>query len=79
MQVGGFIFPISEFATPREELSKRLGYQADTAAALKQARALMAAAGHAEGLKGLDFLVGEGVSNKNWAQAIQAMLQEGLL
>jgi ABC-type transport system substrate-binding protein len=78
MQVGGFIFPISEFATPREELSRRLGYQADTAAALKEARALMAAAGHTDGLKGLDFLVREAGNNMNWAQAIQAMLQEGL-
>ncbi len=78
MQVGGFIFPISEFATPTEELSKRLGYQADTAAALKEARALMAAAGHADGLKSLDFLVREQAANKNWAEAIQAMLQEGL-
>ena len=60
MQVGGFIYPFSEFATPREELCKRLGYQPDTAAALKEARALMAAAGHADGIKGLDFLVREG-------------------
>ena len=27
--VGGFIYPFSEFATPKEELIKRLGYQAD--------------------------------------------------
>ena len=38
----------------------------------------MAAAGHAEGLKGLDFLVRDVASFKLWAQAIQAMLQEGL-
>jgi peptide/nickel transport system substrate-binding protein len=78
MRVGGFIYPISEFATPPEELAKRLGYQPDTGAALKEARALMAAAGHAEGLKGLDFLVRDVPSFKLWAQAIQAMLQEGL-
>src|SRR5215471_14103150 len=47
MQVGGFIYPFSEFATPPEELSKRVGYQNDTAASLKEARALLAAAGHA--------------------------------
>ncbi len=29
MRVGGFIYPISEFATPPDELSKRLGYQED--------------------------------------------------
>jgi peptide/nickel transport system substrate-binding protein len=78
MRVGGFIYPFSEFATPPEELSKRLGYQEDSTAALKEARALMAAAGHADGLQGLDFLVRDVASFKLWAQAIQAMLQEGL-
>ena len=29
MMMGGFIYPFSEFATPKEELVKRLGYQAD--------------------------------------------------
>src|SRR5437762_10900723 len=51
MMVGGFIYPFSEFATPKEELVKRLGYQEDNTAALKEARALMAAAGHANGIK----------------------------
>jgi len=78
MRVGGFIYPFSEFATPPEELAKRIGYQTDTGAALTEARALMAAAGHADGLKGLDFLVRDVASFKLWAQAIQAMLQEGL-
>jgi peptide/nickel transport system substrate-binding protein len=78
MRVGGFIYPFSEFATPTEELDKRVGYQTDTAAALKEARALLAAAGHPDGLKGLDFLVRDVASFKLWAQAIQAMLQEGL-
>jgi peptide/nickel transport system substrate-binding protein len=78
MRVGGFIYPFSEFATPPDELSKRIGYQTDTTAALKEARALMAAAGHADGVKGLDFLVRDVASFKLWAQAIQAMLQEGL-
>jgi peptide/nickel transport system substrate-binding protein len=78
MMVGGFIYPFSEFATPKEELGKRLGYQADPAAAVKEARVLMAAAGHADGLKGLDFLVRDVASFKLWSQAIQAMLQEAL-
>jgi len=26
MQVGGSIYPFSEFATPKEELFKRIGY-----------------------------------------------------
>ena len=38
----------------------------------------MAAAGHADGIKGLDFLVRDVASFKLWAQAIQAMLQEAL-
>src|SRR5271167_1303594 len=39
----------------------------------------MAAAGHADGLsEPLDFLVRDVASFKLWAQAIQAMLQEGL-
>ncbi len=78
MRVGGFIYPFSEFATPPAELSKRIGYQEDPTAALKEARALLAAAGHANGIKGLDFLVRDVASFKLWAQAIQAMLAEGL-
>jgi ABC-type oligopeptide transport system substrate-binding subunit len=78
MRVGGFIYPFSEFATPPDELSKRVGYQMDTAAALKEARALLAGAGHADGIQGLDFMVRDVASFKLWAQAIQAMLQEGL-
>jgi ABC-type transport system substrate-binding protein len=76
MQVGGFIYPFSDFATPKEELKKRLGYQEDTTAALKEAKALLAAAGQANGIKGLDFLVRDVPSFKLWAQAIQAMLMQ---
>src|SRR6266513_3428941 len=54
MMVGGFIYPFSECATPKEELSKRVGYQPDPTASIKEARALMAAAGHPNGIKGLD-------------------------
>ena len=78
MQVGGFIYPFSEFATPLEELNRRVGYQTDTGAALKEARALLAAAGHPDGFKGLDFMVRDVSTFKLWAQAVQAMLQEGL-
>jgi peptide/nickel transport system substrate-binding protein len=78
MMVGGFIYPFSEFATPKEELAQRLGYQSDTAAAVKEARALMAAAGYANGIKGLDYLVREIASFKLWSQAVQAMLSETL-
>ena len=54
------------------------GYQADSAAAVKEAKALMAAAGYANGIKGLDFLVRDVATFKLWAQAIQAMLQQSL-
>src|SRR4051795_2351746 len=78
MQVGGFIYPFSEFATPKPELLKKVGYQEDPTAAIKEAKALMAAAGYANGIKGLDFMVRDVASFKLWAQAIQAMLQEGI-
>jgi peptide/nickel transport system substrate-binding protein len=78
MQIGGFIYPFSEFATPKDELGKRIGYQTDPAAAVNEARALMAAAGHADGIKGLDYLVRDLASYRLWSQAIQAMLQETL-
>jgi peptide/nickel transport system substrate-binding protein len=78
MMVGGFIYPFSEFATPKDELAKRVGYQADPTAAIKEAKALLAAAGQSGGIKGLDFLVREVASFKLWAQAIQAMLQQTL-
>jgi peptide/nickel transport system substrate-binding protein len=78
MMVGGFIYPFSEFGVPKEELSQRLGYQSDATAAIKEARALLAAAGYANGLKGVDFMVREAPSFKLWSVAIQAMLKEAL-
>src|SRR3954468_1146490 len=78
MQVGGFIYPFSDFATPKEVLFKRVGYQDDPGSALKEAKQLMAAAGHPNGMTGLDFLVRDVPSFKLWSQAIQAMLQESL-
>ncbi|MBV8192031.1 MAG: ABC transporter substrate-binding protein [Alphaproteobacteria bacterium] len=78
MMVGGFLYPFSEFATPPKELAKRLGYQEDSGAAVKEAKALLAAAGQGNGIKGLDFMVREVASFKLWAQAIQAMLQQAL-
>ena len=78
MMVGGFIYPFSEFATPLDQLVKRPGYQDDSTAALKEAKALMAAAGYKPGGQPLDFLVRDVPTFKLWAQAIQAMLQQGL-
>ena len=78
MMVGGFIYPFSEFATPKDELNKRLGYQPDPTASIKEAKALMKAAGYEKGITGLDYLVREVASFKLWSQAIQAMLQQTL-
>jgi peptide/nickel transport system substrate-binding protein len=78
MMMGGFIYPFSTFATPLDELRQRIGYQDDPSAAMKEAKALMEAAGHAGGIKNVDFMVRDVPSFKIWAQAIQAMLQEGL-
>jgi ABC-type transport system substrate-binding protein len=78
MRVGGFLYPFSEFATPTDQLFKRVGYQEDPTAAVKEATALMAAAGLGNGIKGLDFMVRDIASFKLWAQAIQAMLKQNL-
>ena len=78
MQVGGFVYPFHEMSTPRADLEKRLGYQKDTTPAVQEARRLMKEAGHANGLKGLDFVVRDIATFKLWAVAIQAMLKETL-
>jgi ABC-type oligopeptide transport system substrate-binding subunit len=78
MLVGGFIYPFSEFATPPAQLSERLGYQPDPQAAITEARRLLAAAGHANSLKHVDFLVRELPHHKLWSVAIQALLKEAL-
>src|SRR5215471_17443621 len=78
LMVGGFIYPFSEFATAPDEFAKRLGYQPDPDAAIKEARALMTAAGQGGGIKGLDYLVRDLAHHKLLAQAIQAMLQQTL-
>jgi len=78
MMVGGFIYPFSEFATPTAELSKRVGYQSDPTAAIKEARALMAAAGYANGLKNMDVLVRDLPSFRLWSQAFQAIMAQTL-
>jgi peptide/nickel transport system substrate-binding protein len=79
MQLGGFVYPFHELSTPPSELVKRLGYQTDPKPAVQEARKLMAEAGYANGIKGLNFLVrGEIASFKLWSLAIQAMLKETL-
>ncbi|MSP01824.1 MAG: ABC transporter substrate-binding protein [Acetobacteraceae bacterium] len=78
MILGGFIYPFSEFATPLDQLRKRVGYQDDQGPAVKEAKALMTAAGFGGGMKNVEFLVRDIATFKVWAQAIQAMLQEAL-
>ena len=78
MITGGFIYPFSEFAAPKEEFEKRLGHQADPTAAIKEAKELMAAAGYANGINGLDYMVRDIAIFKLWSQAIQAMLKDAL-
>ena len=78
MLVGGFVYPFGEFATPPEEMGKRLGYQRDPKAAVQEARKLMADAGHGGGLRNVDFLVRDTAAVKLWSVAIQAMLKEAL-
>lgn len=78
MLVGGFIYPFGEFAAPPEEMEKRLGYQRDPKAAVQEARRLLAAAGQAQGLRNLDFVVRDTAAVKLWAVAIQSMLKEAI-
>jgi peptide/nickel transport system substrate-binding protein len=78
MMVGGFIYPFSDFATPKDKLVERLGYQTDPKASIAEARQLLAAAGYPKGIKNVDFLVRDAPSFKLWAPAIQAMLKEAL-
>ena len=78
MQIGGFLYPFSDLATPKAELVKRIGYQDDPSAAEKEAKALMAEAGYKDGIKGLDYLIRDLASYRVWSQAIQAMLQQTL-
>src|SRR5215813_4384408 len=46
MLVGGFVYPFSVWPTPPPQLAERLGYQADSTAALQEARQLLTAAGY---------------------------------
>ena len=75
LMTGGFIYPFSEFATPRDQLAKRLGYQDDSGPALKEAKSLLAAAGQSN-MRSLDFMVRDLNHHKLFAQAMQAMLKE---
>jgi peptide/nickel transport system substrate-binding protein len=76
LMVGGFIYPFSEFATPADQLVRRPGYQEDSAAAIKEAKSLLAAAGQGGSMRKLDFMVRDLNHHKLFGQAIQAMLRE---
>jgi peptide/nickel transport system substrate-binding protein len=75
LMVGGFIYPFSEFATPKDQLVKRVGYQDDSAAAIKEAKALLEAAGQGNGMRPLDFMVRDLNHHKLFGTAIQEMLR----
>ena len=75
LMVGGFIYPFSEFATPKDQLFKRVGYQDDSAAAVEEAKALLAAAGQGSSMRPLDFMVRDLNHHKLFAVAIQEMLR----
>ena len=75
LMTGGFIYPFSTFATPKDQLAKRLGYQDDPAAAVKEAKSLLAAAGQGN-MRPLDFMVRDLNHHKLFGQAIQAMLRD---
>jgi len=74
LMVGGFIYPFSEFATPMDQLGKRLGYQEDPAAAIKEAKALLAAAGQSN-MRPLDVMVRDLNHHKLFGAAIQEILR----
>ena len=75
LMMGGFIYPFSAFATPREELVKRVGYQEDAGVAVKEAKALLAAAGQGGAMRPLDFVVRDLNHHKLFGLAIQEMLR----
>jgi hypothetical protein len=74
LMTGGFIYPFSEFATPKDQLANRLGYQDDSSAANKEAESLLAAAGQSS-MRPLDFMVRDLNHHKLFGQAIQTMLR----
>src|SRR5246500_781616 len=75
LMTGGFIYPFSEFATPKDQLAKRLGYQDEPAPAAPEAKSLLAAAGQSN-MRPLDFMVRDLNHHKLFGQAIEAMLRE---
>ncbi len=75
LMTGGFIYPFSEFATPKDQLARRIGYQDDPTAAIKEAKSLLAAAGQGSGMRPLDFMVRDLNHHKLFGVAIQEMLR----
>src|SRR6478672_5408449 len=75
LMTGGFIYPFSEFATPKDQLANRIGYQDDPTAEMKEAKSLLAAAGQGSGMRTLDFMVRDLNHHKLFGVAIQEMLR----
>ena len=76
MMIGGFIYPFSELATPKENMSERLGYQADPTAAIAEARQADGRGRICQWHQGCRLMVRDAATFKLWSQAIQAMLRE---
>src|SRR5262249_61123079 len=75
LMTGGFIYPFSEFATPKDQLVKRLGFQEGSRPPVKGARGLLAAPGPTK--KGGPPLLGAAPHPPQlFAPATPAMLRE---
>ena len=78
MQIGGFMYPFSDLATPKAELCSVSAIRKIPRRPKKEAKSLMAAAGYPNGIQGMDYLIRDLASYHVWSQAIQAMLQQTL-
>lgn len=66
------------FATPPEEIATLPGYREDKTEDLETAKSLLAEAGYADGIQGLELLAAAGPQAELLAPAIQDMLQRNL-
>ncbi|HXF64314.1 MAG TPA: ABC transporter substrate-binding protein, partial [Caldilineaceae bacterium] len=66
------------YATPPEEIAQLPGYREDKSEDVAEAQALMAEAGHADGLQGVEILAAAGPQAELLAPALQDMLLRSL-
>ena len=76
LMMGGFIYPFSEFATPKDQLVKRLGYQEDSGRRDQGGQIPVGRRRPEHSMRPLDFMVRDLNHHKLFGQAIQAMLRE---